>query len=728
MKTWKKLLAMTLSAAMVVSAGFTVLAAPEDELSADDGTVETVENFAMVVKNGVSFKPQGESATSSIASGSGLIMGGRAEVRDRAVVKGENKLYYKNGVTFTVVDPDKWAVKPSVYSYPTDGEYVIEEPERPVFSEDTMTEAEDLVVGGESVTVSEDTYYQNVDISDNGSLIFDVPAEQTLFVKIDHLNMNSRGYNRGSIMITGGGTVFMDVDNITGEKNKYINYPSNGGIDWKTYELKTENRLVMFVGNSSGDEITGLLVEGDMYFKNSVQLDKSFKICGNVVADGDLVYTGVNRQPTEEFNVLGQVYVPNGLFHATGAARIRGQLIADRAELYGNTTIDYHDFSYITVTPNYPVDVPDKKPDIEVGDDVTPVYPENPDPTPDPDISETPSPDATPEPGDNETPPDNTGYHNGVKAVYYDLVDLENSSAERIIRIEDQIKNNWLTDTTPSTGTEYPDAIGLETFSARYSGFIQAPESGNYTFSAYSDDGVRMTLNDAVIMDRWSLLSLEYTESEPVYLEAGVKYPYTFDYFQGPINATIFLFWQKEGGQLEQIPASAYLVEETTYDKYSVPEYINIPLASGEGLNVSYYQGETGYETSEAMESGVTNGPVDFQWEGSPDKSRFGGDAFSAVFEGYIEAKYTEELTLTALVDDGIRLYVDDALVIDQMGPNSNAYYTAKIPATGGNFHKIRIEYNNLMGPAALTLFWTHENGETEVVPAKYLYTEIPSL
>ena len=237
-----------------------------------------------------------------------------------------------------------------------------------------------------------------------------------------------------------------------------------------------------------------------------------------------------------------------------------------------------------------------------------------------------------------------------------------------------------------------------------------------------------MVLDGKTILDAWRLISLEYTISEPVYLEAGVKYPYTFDYFQGPINATIFLFWQREGDQLEQIPADAFLVDEATYQEYIVPEYINIPYASGTGLNASYFKGADGYQTGDAIETGTTDGPIDFRWESSPDPELYEGDPFSAIYEGYLECKYTENLTLTALVDDGVRVYVDDALVIDEMGPNSDSYYNAIIPVTGGTFYKIRIEYNNLMGPGALAFFWTHEEGESEIIPAKYLYTEVPTL
>ena len=64
------------------------------------------------------------------------------------------------------------------------------------------------------------------------------------------------------------------------------------------------------------------------------------------------------------------------------------------------------------------------------------------------------------------------------------------SPGRRVTRIDPTVDFDW--------GTGSPAAaIGADTFSVRWTGQVQAPFSGTYTFYTVSDDGVRLWVNGA---------------------------------------------------------------------------------------------------------------------------------------------------------------------------------------------------------------------------------------
>jgi hypothetical protein len=59
-------------------------------------------------------------------------------------------------------------------------------------------------------------------------------------------------------------------------------------------------------------------------------------------------------------------------------------------------------------------------------------------------------------------------------------------------------------------------------------------------------------------------------------------------------------------------------------------------------------------------------------------------------------------------VDDGIRLFVDDALVIDQWHLTSVTTYTADRDVSAGT-HTVEVEYFDNNGLAVLKAVWTQK-------------------
>src|SRR6185295_13337496 len=71
----------------------------------------------------------------------------------------------------------------------------------------------------------------------------------------------------------------------------------------------------------------------------------------------------------------------------------------------------------------------------------------------------------------------------------------------------------------------------------------------------------------------------------------------------------------------------------------------------------------------------------------------------------------------TGTVDDGLRVYVDDRLVIDQWRDQSSQTYSI-IKTMSAGAHTVKVEYYEYGGGAIVTVGWTQVSGSTTPTPA----------
>ena len=87
-----------------------------------------------------------------------------------------------------------------------------------------------------------------------------------------------------------------------------------------------------------------------------------------------------------------------------------------------------------------------------------------------------------------EPPPIVPGLFAEYFARYHDVV---------VSRVEPAIDAVW--------GMAAPDpAMGVDRFSVRWSGWLTAPSTGTYTIATETDDGVRLFLDDELVIDDWT--------------------------------------------------------------------------------------------------------------------------------------------------------------------------------------------------------------------------------
>jgi alpha-D-xyloside xylohydrolase len=92
-------------------------------------------------------------------------------------------------------------------------------------------------------------------------------------------------------------------------------------------------------------------------------------------------------------------------------------------------------------------------------------------------------------------------------------------------------------------GAPLPE-VPFDQWSARWTGRLRAPETGEYQFATVADDGVRLWVGGTLVIDDWRGHGPEY-HSGRVRLEAGRQYDVRFEYYDEILGATVKLRWTR---------------------------------------------------------------------------------------------------------------------------------------------------------------------------------------
>jgi hypothetical protein len=84
---------------------------------------------------------------------------------------------------------------------------------------------------------------------------------------------------------------------------------------------------------------------------------------------------------------------------------------------------------------------------------------------------------------------------------------------------------------------------------------VQAQYSQPYTFYTQADDGVRLWINNQLIIDRWQTQTASTESSATVSLQAGTKYNIRMEYFNGSTaNGVVRLLWSSASTPKQLVP------------------------------------------------------------------------------------------------------------------------------------------------------------------------------
>ncbi len=260
------------------------------------------------------------------------------------------------------------------------------------------------------------------------------------------------------------------------------------------------------------------------------------------------------------------------------------------------------------------------------------------------------------------------------QAQYWNNATL--AGAPVVTRTEPTPNDNW--------GDGAPENTGLpnDRFSARWQSTLSLP-AGRYEFTVRADDGARLWVDGNQLIDEWTVQSVE-TFTAQTTLDGG-PVAVRLDYFDNTGEALISLNWQRlDQSGPAALPTSVSAVGAPT-NLWRGEYFANTNLS------------EIAFERNDAE--------LNFDWGlGSPQSSALGNDRFSV--------RWSRTLTLapgryqfTATADDGVRVWVDGTLVINEWAVQAANTVETIVQVRGGPT-PVRVEYFENSGQALIALTW----------------------
>lgn len=211
------------------------------------------------------------------------------------------------------------------------------------------------------------------------------------------------------------------------------------------------------------------------------------------------------------------------------------------------------------------------------------------------------------------------------------------------------------------------EAVNDDNFSARWTRRVNFA-AGTYRFTATTDDGMRVWVDNNKIIDVWYDSQI-HAVSADLFLSSG-DHSLKVEYYESGGEATAKLDWTLVGG-------------------FSGNWH-------GEYYNNAFLAGTPSLVRNDAQ--------IDFVWNGSPG-ANIQADEFSV--------RWTRSLALdpgryrfTVTADDGVRLWVNNQLIVDQWQSQPASVFSAEIDLPGGSV-PIQMDYYENGGEAVAALSWT---------------------
>jgi hypothetical protein len=142
---------------------------------------------------------------------------------------------------------------------------------------------------------------------------------------------------------------------------------------------------------------------------------------------------------------------------------------------------------------------------------------------------------------------------------------------------------------------------------------------------------------------------------------------------------------------------------------------------TGSGLTGDYFNG---IELGEKVLTRI-DPEINFDWgfESAPLPALH-NEFYSVRWHGQIEPRFSDDYLISTLSDDGVRLWIDGTLLIDNWFEHPELMQSAHIELSAGRRHTIVLEYCEWKRYALVHLFWQSRHQAREVVPRCQLYPE----
>lgn len=298
------------------------------------------------------------------------------------------------------------------------------------------------------------------------------------------------------------------------------------------------------------------------------------------------------------------------------------------------------------------------------------------------------------------------GKGNGLLGFYFSNTNLDGSV---VVRLDESIDFDW------GAGAPMP-GMAADYFAVVWSGEIEAPATGEFTFIIAADETAQLMLSDRLIAATGPERHGAETVGAAISLEGGKRYPLKLTYFDWTGVARARLQWQGPGLPKSVIP------RERLFAKSLLPDHT---------ANVSGLHGLLGTYYKDAEFSGATSTridpTIDFNWSEREPLPGFSRTNLSVRWSGQVKADHSEEYTFYVFANDGVRLWVDDKLLIDRAEQSWVTETAGSLPLVAGEKYDLRLQLQSRSVGAAARLMWSSASISKTNIPATHLFPSRPA-
>jgi len=142
------------------------------------------------------------------------------------------------------------------------------------------------------------------------------------------------------------------------------------------------------------------------------------------------------------------------------------------------------------------------------------------------------------------------------------------------------------------------------------------------------------------------------------------------------------------------------------------------PPGNGTGLTGNYYS-DVNLGTLALTRVDPT---VNFDWGNGSPGTGVPNNNFSVRWTGSVQPQFTQAYTFYTVTDDGVRLWVNDVLLIDKWVPQNSIENSGTISLNAGQLYSIRMEYYDGTRNAVAKLSWSSLSIPKAIIPQTQLY------
>jgi hypothetical protein len=219
------------------------------------------------------------------------------------------------------------------------------------------------------------------------------------------------------------------------------------------------------------------------------------------------------------------------------------------------------------------------------------------------------------------------GNGTGLRGDYYNDVSYTNTQPPPgvafpgnpvLTRIDPTVNYIW--------GNGSPDpSINVDFFAVRWYGQVQPPAADTYTFTARTDDGVRVWVDNTLIIDAWAIQGAT-DRSGSIALDTS-KHTILMEYFERQVSASAQLSWSNASGTIAQsfvpiqqlFPKASYVKPIVTLTSPAngsstsgaISMSANVTTNDGLIASVAFY-------TNQSVLATITSPPYTYTWPTPP--------------------------------------------------------------------------------------------------------------